>query len=76
MMSYLQGKRDYVYFINLDEYLFLAWNHQSSTWFFFSLYVQNFISVSTLCLVRGPWGGSSSLLLLVQVRELCVVVVV
>ena len=57
MMSYLQGKRDYVYFINLDEYLFLAWNHQSSTWFFFSLYVQNFIFVSTLYLGMGHGVG-------------------
>merc|ERR1719229_633787 len=79
MTSYLQGNRDglimSIFFYKLDEYLFLARNRQSSTWFIFSpfLYVQVLsLLVSTLW---GP-GRGSLLLLLIQVRKLCVVVVV
>ena len=55
MTSYLQGNRDglimSIFFYKLDEYLFLARNRQSSTWFIFSpfLYVQVLsLLVSTL----------------------------
>ena len=64
---------DYVYFINLDEYL-LAWNHQSSTWFFFfSLYVQNFISVSNSVAVFGTWamGGIFVAVVVTSERAMC-----
>ena len=59
-----------LFFYKLDEYLFLALNRQSSTWFIFSPF--SVISVGLYSL--GP--GRGSLLLLIQVRELCVVVVV
>lgn len=63
---------DYVYFINLDEYL-LAWNHQSSTWFFFfSLYVQNFISVSNSVVVFGAWAmGGIFVAVVTSERAMC-----
>ena len=62
-----------LFFYKLDEYLFLARNRQSSTWFIFSPFL--YVQVLSL-LVSTLWGpGRGSLLLLIQVRELCVVVV-